>query len=231
MKYIIYIIEDDVSISRLLKEHIDKYGLSARIVENFENIMEEFLIIKPHLVLLDVNLPRFDGFYWCRRIREISKIPILFISARESGLDQVRALENGADDYITKPFSYEVVMAKINSHIRRAIGDYANSIGERVIELAGLKLYVERLEVEFHGISVLLTKKEAILLESLIQTYPKVVNRDYLLEQMWDHSDFVEENTLNVNVTRLRKKLQVLEIENGINTIRGLGYKLNKNWQ
>ncbi|XZF74068.1 winged helix-turn-helix domain-containing protein [Bacillus sp. AL-1R] len=230
MNYTIYIIEDDISISRLLKEHIDKYGLSAIIVENFENIMEEFLLIKPHLVLLDVNLPRFDGFYWCRRIREKSKVPILFISARESGLDQVRALENGADDYITKPFSYEVVMAKINSHIRRAIGDYANPLGERIIEMEGLKFYVERLEVTFQGKTILLTKKEAILLESLIQTYPKVVNRDYLLEQMWDHSDFVEENTLNVNVTRLRKKLQDLNIANGIQTIRGLGYKLNKSW-
>ncbi|MGM0837362.1 MAG: response regulator [Bacillota bacterium] len=230
MKYTIYIIEDDISISNLLKEHIGKYGLSVRVVENFGSIMEEFLLIKPHLVLLDVNLPKFDGFYWCRRIREISKVPILFISARESGMDQVRALENGADDYITKPFSYEVVMAKINSHIRRAIGDYAHSIGERVIELEGLKLYPERLDLEFLGKAAILTKKEAVLLESLIQTYPKVVNRNYLLEQMWDHSDFVEENTLNVNVTRLRKKLQDLDIENGITTVRGMGYKLNKSW-
>lgn len=230
MKYTIYIIEDDISISRLLKEHIEKYGLSATVAENFESIMEEFHLLKPHLVLLDVNLPKFDGFYWCRRIRETSKVPILFISARESGIDQVRALENGADDYITKPFSYEVVMAKINSHIRRVFGDYAHSIGERVIELEGLKLYLERLDLEFQGKTAILTKKEAILLESLIQTYPKVVNRNYLLEQMWDHSDFVEENTLNVNVTRLRKKLQDLDIENGIETIRGMGYKLNKSW-
>lgn len=230
MNYSIYIVEDDTSISRLLKEHIEKYGLSATVAGNFENIIEEFHLIKPHLVLLDVNLPKFDGFYWCRRIRETSKVPILFISARESGVDQVRALENGADDYITKPFSYEVVMAKINSHIRRVFGDYAHSIGERVIELEGLKLYPERLDLEFQGKTAILTKKEAILLESLIQTYPKVVNRNYLLEQMWDHSDFVEENTLNVNVTRLRKKLQDLDIENGIETIRGMGYKLIKCW-
>jgi OmpR family two-component system response regulator YxdJ len=230
MNYTIYIIEDDISISRLLKEQIEKYGLSASVAENFENIIEEFHLLSPHLVLLDVNLPKFDGFYWCRRIRETSKVPILFISARESGIDQVRALENGADDYITKPFSYEVVMAKINSHIRRVYGDYAPSLSERVIELEGLKLYPERLELECQGKTAILTKKEAILLESLIQTYPKVVNRNYLLEQMWDHSDFVEENTLNVNVTRVRKKLQDLNIENGIETIRGLGYKLNKNW-
>jgi OmpR family two-component system response regulator YxdJ len=230
MKYSIYIIEDDISISRLLKEHIEKYGLSATVAENFESILEEFHILKPHLVLLDVNLPKFDGFYWCRRIRESSKVPILFISARESGIDQVRALENGADDYITKPFSYEVVMAKINSHIRRVFGEYAHSIGERVLELEGLQLYPERLELAFQGKTAILTKKEAVLLESLIQTYPKVVNRNYLLEQMWDHSDFVEENTLNVNVTRLRKKLQDIDIENGIETIRGMGYKLNKSW-
>ena len=121
-------------------------------------------------------------------------------------------------------------MAKINSHIRRVYGDYAPSLSERVIELEGLKLYPERLELECQGKTAILTKKEATLLESLIQTYPKVVNRNYLLEQMWDHSEFVEENTLNVNVTRVRKKLQDLNIENGIETIRGLGYKLNKSW-
>ncbi|MFD2614410.1 response regulator [Paenibacillus gansuensis] len=230
MNYMIYIIEDDQSISRLLKEHIEKYGLSAKIVENFENIMEEFHLLQPHLVLLDVNLPKYDGFYWCRRIREISKVPILFVSARESGLDQVRALENGADDYITKPFSYEVVMAKINSHLRRAFGDYAHTIGERIIEWEGLKLYPERLDLEFQGKTAVLTKKEAILLESLISAYPKVVNRNYLLEQMWDHTDFVEENTLNVNVTRVRKKLQDLDIKDAIETIRGMGYRLNKSW-
>jgi two-component system, OmpR family, response regulator YxdJ len=230
VKYRVFIVEDDVSISSLLQANIEKYGLEAKVVESFENVAEECQELQPHLVLLDVNLPKFDGYYWCRRIRETSKVPILFISARESGMDQVMALENGADDYITKPFSYEIVMAKIKSHLRRAFGEYAQSAGEQIIELDGLQLFPERLAIEFQGKTALLTKKEATLLESLMQVYPKVVSRDYLLEKLWDHAQFVEENTLNVNVTRLRKKLQDLDIENGIETIRGMGYKLNKNW-
>ncbi|MEK4510069.1 response regulator transcription factor [Paenibacillus anaericanus] len=229
MEYTIFIVEDDLSICRLLKEHIEKYGFSVKVVQNFEQVVEEFSLHRPSLVLLDVNLPKFDGFYWCRRIREISKAPILFISARESGMDQVMALENGADDYITKPFSYEVIMAKIKSHLRRAYGDYARS-NERVMTWEELTLYPERLELEFKGQALTLTKKEALLLESLIQFYPNVVYRNYLLEKMWDDSQFVEENTLNVNVTRLKKKMQELGIQNGIITIRGLGYKLNKCW-
>ncbi|MEK4210802.1 MULTISPECIES: response regulator transcription factor [Paenibacillus] len=229
MEYTIFIVEDDLSICRLLKEHIEKYGFSVKVVQNFEQVAEEFSLHRPSLVLLDVNLPKFDGFYWCRRIREISKAPILFISARESGMDQVMALENGADDYITKPFSYEVIMAKIKSHLRRAYGDYARS-DERVIALEELVLYPERLELEFKGQALTLTKKEALLLESLIRLYPNVVSRNNLLEKLWDDSQFVEENTLNVNVTRLKKKLQELGIQNGIITIRSLGYKLNKCW-
>ncbi|MNO14923.1 Response regulator protein GraR [compost metagenome] len=231
MAYTVYIVEDDLSISRLLKEHIEKYGLGAQAAEDFERIVEEFTVLQPDLVLLDVNLPKFDGFYWCRRIREISTVPILFISARESGMDQVMALENGADDYITKPFSYEVIMAKIKSHIRRAYGEYASTGSERVVEWEKLKLYPERMELEFRGKSAVLTKKEAVLLETLIQNYPNIVSRNVLLDKMWDDAQFVEENTLNVNVARLKKKLQEVDIQNGIVTIRGHGYKLNKSWQ
>lgn len=160
MSYKIYIIEDDSSLGFLLKEYISKYQFDVKIVENFENIMNEFNEFKPNLVLLDVNLPKFDGFYWCRRIRQESKIPIIFISARDSGMDQVMALENGADDYITKPFYYEVVMAKIKSHLRRAFGDYAPNMEERIVELDGLIFYPERLEIKFNDKKVIITKKK-----------------------------------------------------------------------
>ncbi|WP_298838952.1 response regulator transcription factor [Clostridium sp.] len=230
MEYKVYIVEDDLSISNLLKDYIKKYGFAVKIVENFDNIMEEFNLFNPDLVLMDVNLPKFDGFYWCRRIREISIVPIIFISARESGMDQVMALENGADDYITKPFSFEVVLAKIKSHIRRAFGNYSINNDERIVELDGLKFYPERLELKFKEKTLIITKKEGMLLECLIKRYPRVVSREYLLEKMWDDIAFVEENTLNVNVTRLRKRFQEFNIENGIETVWGLGYKLNKNW-
>lgn len=230
MEHKIYVVEDDLSISSLLKDYIKKYGFEVRVVENFENIIEEFNEYNPDVVLLDVNLPKFDGFYWCRKIRQQSKIPIIFISARESGMDQVMALECGGDDYITKPFYYEVVMAKIKSHIRRAFGDYAPKVEETVVELDGLKLYTERSELEFKSKSLIITKKEGILLQCLMEKYPKVVARDYLLEKIWDDVEFIEENTLNVNVSRIRKRLMELNIDNGVETIRSVGYRLNKSW-
>lgn len=230
MEYKIYIVEDDLSISNILKEYIVKYGFEVKTAENFENIIRDFEEYKPDLVLLDINLPKFDGFYWCRKIRQQSKVPIIFISARDSGMDQVMALESGADDYITKPFYYEVVIAKIKSHIRRAFGEYAPSIQEKIVEVDNLKFYPERWEVEFNDKKVILTKREGILLEYLMKKYPKVVSRDFLLEKIWDDIEFVEENTLSVNISRIRKRLQSLGIDNGIETIRGAGYKLNKTW-
>ena len=230
MNNIIYIVEDDISISTLLKDYMNKYGFEAVIVENFNNIMEEFDELTPSVVLLDVNLPKFDGFYWCTKIRQKSNVPIIFISARDSGMDQIRALESGADDYITKPFYYDVVIAKIKSYIRRTYGEYSPKLDERIVELDGLKFYPERLELKYKSKDLVLTKKEGILLECLMKKYPKVVSRDYLLEKIWDDIEFVEENTLNVNVSRIRKRLYDLGIEDGVQTVRGVGYKLNKTW-
>ncbi len=230
MKYKIYIVEDDLSISTLLQEYIAKYGFEVIVVKNFEEIMTGFNECNPDLVLLDVNLPKFDGFYWCRKIRQQSKIPIIFISARDSGMDQVMALESGADDYITKPFYVDVVIAKIKSHIRRAFGDYASKVEERIVEVDSLKFYPERSEVAFKGENLIITKREGVLLECLMEKYPKVVGRDFLLEKIWDDIEFVEENTLSVNISRIRKRLQVLGIDMGIETIRGAGYRLNKTW-
>ena len=230
MNNIIYIVEDDISISTLLKDYMNKYGFEAVIVENFNNIMEEFDELSPSVVLLDVNLPKFDGFYWCTKIRQKSNVPIIFISARDSGMDQIRALESGADDYITKPFYYDVVIAKIKSYIRRTYGEYSPKLDERIVELDGLKFYPERLELKYKSKDLVLTKKEGILLECLMKKYPKVVSRDYLLEKIWDDIEFVEENTLNVNVSRIRKRLYDLGIEDGVQTVRCVGYKLNKTW-
>ncbi|MDU8846264.1 response regulator transcription factor [Clostridioides difficile] len=230
MSYKVYIVEDDISISTLLKDYIEKYGFEVIVEENFDDIMITFESFKPHLVLLDVNLPKFDGFYWCRCIRQQSNLPIIFISARDGNVDQIRALESGADDYITKPFYYDVVMAKIKSHIRRVYGEYSPKIDERIVELDGLKFYPERLELELNGENLIITKKEGILIECLIKRYPKVVSRDYLLEKIWDDIEFVEENTLNVNVSRIRKRFEELGIDNAVQTVQGLGYKLNKNW-
>lgn len=227
----ILIIEDDPKIATLLQSHLHKYGYNAITAERFDAITEEFHYIQPDLVLLDINLPSFDGFYWCRQIRQFSTCPIIFISARSGEMDQVMALENGGDDYITKPFAYEVVVAKIKSNLRRAYGEYAPKVEERMIELDGLTLYVERMELAKGEEVISLTKKESVLLEMLMSRSPRVVSRDILLEKLWDDQAFVDENTLNVNVTRVRKRLQELGIKDAIETIRGAGYRLIANWE
>lgn len=156
----IMIVEDDPKINQLLQEQLEKYGFQTVNVEHFDRVMEVFVSKRPDLVLLDVNLPKFDGFYWCRQMRQESNCPILFISARESKMDQVMALENGADDYITKPFDYDVVLAKIRSQLRRAYGQYAAQEGERTVEVAGLKLFLERMELSINDTKIELSKKK-----------------------------------------------------------------------
>lgn len=229
--FTIMIVEDDQKISQLLQSYIEKYDYRAVITDDFDDVTGEFQRLQPDLVILDVNLPRYDGFYWCRQIRSVSTCPILFISAREGKMEQVMALENGADDYITKPFHYEVVMAKIKSHLRRAYGTYAAKASERTVEFAGLTLYPERLVLTLQGRSIELGHKESKLLESLMERHSRLVSRDRLLEKLWDDQHFIDDNTLNVYVTRVRKKLKELGIENAIETVRGAGYMLKATWR
>lgn len=226
----VMIVEDDPKIARHLSDLLQKYGFEANMITQFNNISEEFQSYNPHLVLLDINLPYYDGFYWCRQIRLISTCPVIFISARTGEMDQVMALENGGDDFITKPFHPEVVMAKVRSQIRRAYGEYAFANQERMINLQGLQLYPERLELTYQKQTVLLTKKEAEIIEMLMERYPRVAGREDLLAKLWDDQTFVDENTLNVNITRVRKKLMELGIEDAVETIRGVGYRLQVTW-
>ncbi|MBK5480377.1 response regulator transcription factor [Peribacillus sp. TH16] len=226
----IMIVEDDIKIAELLRIHIKKYGYQSVIIEDFENILDTFQKIKPDLVLLDINLPNFDGYYWCRQIRAISTCPIIFLSARSGEMDQVMALENGGDDYITKPFYYEVVMSKIRSQLRRAYGEYAPKVTERVVEKSGLTLFPERMELRLEEKVVTLTKKETLLLEMLLIKSPILVKREAILEELWDVHTYVDENTLSVNIGRVRKKLQYLGVGDVLETVRGAGYRLNTTW-
>lgn len=226
----IMIVEDDPKISKYLQTYIEKYGYQVSFVTNFDDVMATFKEADPDLVLLDVNLPSYDGYYWCRQIRKESTCPVIFVSARVGEMDQVMALENGGDDFITKPFSAEIMMAKIRSQLRRAYGEYAQDGKERFLEVEGLKLFPERLELTFNGRDTLLSKKEADMMESLMNRYPRVAGREDLLEKLWDDQTYVDENTLNVNVTRVRKKLQSVGIEDGVETVRGVGYRLHVSW-
>lgn len=226
----IMIVEDDPKIADHLKTYIEKYGYHVHKVTDFNQVMDCFYETEPDLVLLDVNLPSYDGYYWCRQIRKESICPVIFISARVGEMDQVMALENGGDDFITKPFHFEVVMAKIRSQLRRAYGEYAIRAEERVLEREGLQLYPERLELHFHGKLVSLSKKEADIIESLMERYPRIAGREDLLEKLWDDQAYVDENTLNVNITRVRKKFLELGINDAVETVRGAGYRLNVFW-
>ncbi|UVI30524.1 response regulator transcription factor [Paenibacillus spongiae] len=226
----ILLVEDDKQLVSLLVGHLHKFGYEAQAVTDFDKVRKQFELFSPHLVLMDVNLPKYDGYYWCRQIRNLSTCPILFISAREGKMDQVMALENGADDYITKPFDYEIAMAKIKSQLRRAYGTYAGSSNERTVSVEGLTFDVERLALSWNGETVELSHTEAKIVDELLKKSGMLVSRDRLLEKIWDDQAFVDDNTLNVYVNRVRKKLTQLGIHDSLQTIRGQGYRLYPNW-
>lgn len=221
----ILIVEDDLKIATLLADTLSKYHYDVRAVESFDHILDDFKAFNPHLVLLDINLPSYDGYYWCRQLRQLTTCPIIFISARSGEMDQVFALENGGDDFITKPFNYEIVLAKIKSHLRRSYGEYATKQEERTIKQGQLELFLERMELHTKNAEIPLQKKECVVLELLMSQAPKVVSREKLLEELWDDQAFVDENTLNVNIARVRKKLSDYHVKSTIETVRGAGYR------
>ena len=227
----IMIVEDDTKIAEYLSSYIKKYGYETIVASDFERIVETFREAKPDLLLLDINLPSYDGYYWCRQIRKESICPVIFISARTGEMDQVMAIENGGDDFITKPFHPDIVLAKIRSLLRRAYGEYATKQEERVLSQDGLSLYPERFELQFENKVTQLTKKERDIIESLLTRYPRVSGRQDLLEKLWDEEAYVDENTLNVNMARVRKKFLELGIEDAVETVRGAGYRLRVTWK
>ncbi|MEE1130669.1 MAG: response regulator transcription factor [Caryophanon sp.] len=221
----IFIVEDDHKIASLLADTLRKYQYQIEVIQNFERLLQEVVAFQPHLILLDINLPAYDGYYWCRQLRQQTTCPIIFISARSGEMDQIFALENGGDDFITKPFNYEIVLAKIRSHLRRTYGEYAPKQEERTVQTGQLQLLLERMELHKGDLVVPLQKKECIILSLLMSNAQKVVSREQLLEELWDDQSFVDENTLNVNMTRVRKKLLDYDVRSSIETVRGAGYR------
>jgi len=226
--YRILIIEDDDKIAGILQGMLEKYGYNAIRVKRFREIKQEFLDVSPHLVLLDINLPYYDGYYWCRQIRTVSNAPIVFISARSGEMDQVMAIENGGDDYLTKPFHLDVVLAKVKSALRRAYGEYAVPAQEQqdVIQLGALSLHRAKSFLQYEDAKTELTKNELLLMLRLMENGGVIVGRETLLEALWDDVSFVDDNTLTVNVTRVRKKLEDIGLPGAIETVRGQGYRL-----
>ena len=227
--YKILIVEDDMEIANTLQKQLEKYSYQCLIVLDFESVIDSFQEFQPHLVLMDINLPAFDGYYWSRNIRQVSNCPIMILSARMSDADQVYGIENGADDFITKPFSLDVVLAKINGQIRRVYGEYAADSQARILKIGNTTLNIDTVRLSTLEQDELLTVKELRLCTMLFEAYPNVVTRQQLLTAIWDDETFVEENTLTVNIVRLRKKLESIRSSLAIITIRGIGYQLSEN--
>ncbi|WP_035289685.1 response regulator transcription factor [Clostridium sp. KNHs214] len=219
--YKIFLIEDDEKLQEHIKEYLERYDYQVETVEDYKKVEEQFYSINPDLVLLDINLPYYDGFYFCRILRRKNTIPIIIISARTAEAEQVMGIELGADDYITKPLSLQILLAKIKACFRRSCGEYVKnnniSINGLTLDESNYKIIYENKELEF-------SKNECKLIKKLIEDKDKVVTREKLLEILWDDTVFVDDNTLTVNVTRVKNKLRDVGIENAIKTKRGVGY-------
>ncbi|WP_301335736.1 response regulator transcription factor [Bacillus sp. FJAT-27445] len=218
------IVEDDPKLRKLISLHLDKWDFSSYPVDSFDELDSEAKKLNPDLILLDINLPAYDGFYWCKKIREVSTAPIVFISSRTENMDIVMAMNVGGDDYIQKPFSLEVLVAKLNAILRRAKTPMLPV--ENVIEYNGLLLNLEKATVRYDGREAILTKNEFHILVMLMKRPGKITGRDEIMRALWEDESFIDDNTLTVNMNRLRKKLESLKLSSIIQTRKGQGYIL-----
>lgn len=226
MLYNILIIEDDFALAKSITKVLERYNFRSSILDDFENIADRVVETKPDLIILDINLPYYNGFYWCRKIRKITSNPIMIISSRDSNMDQIMALEYGADDYITKPFDSEILIAKINSLLRRTFGELSASTINETLKVGNIILDKDRQQLLAGENQIDLSITELKILKKLIEKYPNSVSRDELFFEVWDENNFVEENTLNVNIRRIRKKIDDNQLPISIRTIRTFGYQL-----
>jgi len=216
------IIEDEEKIANIIKKSLEKWGFETYIVKDFNAIFQEFLHINPQLVLMDVNLPAYDGFYWCSKIRSMSKVPVIFLSSRSTNMDIVMAVNMGGDDYITKPFSIEVLNAKINAILRRTYS-YRDSNMD-VLHCKGAMLSLKDNILYYQDKTIELTRNEFKILYILMKEYETIVSREDIMQELWQDENFIDDNTLTVNINRLRKKLNKIGLNDFIKTIINQGY-------
>lgn len=219
--YKILIIEDDKTISNTLMEHLIKWEYEVNCADDFKNIKELVIQTNPHLILLDIMLPFFNGFYWCGEIRKISNAPVIFISSAADNMNIVMAMNMGGDDFIAKPFDLDVLTAKIQAVIRRT---YSIQGQMNIIEHKGVILNLSDTTLTYEDKKVELTKNEYKILQLIMENIGKVVSRDKIIEKLWESESFIDDNTLTVNVTRLRKKLEDIGLSDFIKTRKGIGY-------
>ncbi len=223
--YNILIVEDDITIASLVKENLMKWGFQAKTIKDFNKVLSEVLESKPHLILLDISLPFFNGFYWCSEIRKKSKVPIIFLTSHTENMDLVMAMNMGGDDYITKPFSMDVLIVKIQALLRRAYDYYVES---KTLEVQGVSLNLADTSLNVMGKETELTKNEYKIMKILMENKNRVVLREEIMEALWDSDYFVDDNTLTVNVNRLRKKLEDMGLKDFIQTKKGMGYLIHE---
>lgn len=222
----IMIVEDDAIIAESLKIELEKWGYGVECVENFLDIMNEFNRINPQLVLLDIMLPYFNGYYWCQEIRKVSNVPIVFISSKSENMDIVMAIQFGGDDFITKPINMDIAIAKIQAILRRAY-KFTNEVdylrfGNVSLSISGCKVIYSEKEVD-------LTKTEMLIMEAIFKEQGAVATREKIMDRCWQSDNFIDDNTLAVNIARLRKKLTQIDLKGLIETKKGAGYFLSKN--
>lgn len=221
--YRIFIIEDDEIIARTMKRHLEGWDYTVNCASDFSNIMAEFIAFVPQLVLLDVKLPFYNGYYWCGEIRKVSKVPIIFISSASENMNVVMAINMGGDDFIVKPFDLEVLTVKIQAMLRRTYDFTGQSA---VLEHKGAFLNLTEATLIYRDEKIELTKNELKILQILMERKDTVVKRDTLMTRLWESDSYVDENTLSVNVNRLRKKLEGIGLKGFIVTKKGIGYRI-----
>ena len=218
----IFIIEDDDKIRNELCTFLNRYGYETKYSLDFEHIVDEVLKEKYHLILLDINLPYFDGYYICREIRKKSSVPIIVVTSRDSEIDELMSMNLGADDFITKPYNTQILLARISSLLRRT---YRSQEAE-ILEYKNLQHDLSKSEVEYKGNKIELSKNESKILYVLMKNKEKIVSRNEIIESLWESDEFIDYNTLTVNINRLRKKLEEIGAVDFIKTKRGQGYIL-----
>jgi DNA-binding response OmpR family regulator len=219
--YKILIVEDDLTIAGVLNSHLAKWGYTAIAVTDFSRVLEEFHREQPHLVLLDISLPFYNGFYWCGEIRKTSRVPIIFLSSHTDNMDIVMAMSMGGDDYLTKPFDLSVLVAKVQALLRRSY-DYQGALP--VLTHRGAVFHVGEGTLFYRDQKIDLTRNEMKMLQLLLENKGNTVSRDTLMQKLWDSDEFIDDNTLTVNIARLRKKLEDAGLDDFIVTKKGLGY-------
>ena len=213
--------EDDKIIREELQSFLSKYGYEVVAPSEFENIVEFILNENANLVLLDINLPVFDGYYICREVRKKSEVPIIVVTSRDSDMDELMSINLGADDFVTKPYNTQILLARIGALLKRS---GSNTVSTNILTYKDFQLNLSNATVLYNGKEIDLTKNEVKILSYLINHKGEIVSRELLMEYLWTSEFFVDDSTLTVNITRLRKKLDEIGIENVIETRRGLGY-------